>query len=136
MGGHEEEEHIIASDIFEKKPGTRLEKKEEKKEEPKKEEKVEKKEEKVEKKEEKEAPVVKLTINIVLLSFAVFGLLASVGLYFIVDNAIDQGKTMAISRIETVKTSVSDAKGGMERMSSAIVSMGNGTATFGSNIGK
>lgn len=146
MGEHEEEEHIIASDIFEKKPGTRVEKKMERKEgkEQKKEEKMEEKERKKEKEEKteseaggkKETAVVKLTINIVLLSFAVFGILAAIALYFIVDSAVEQGKTIALSRMQIIEDSVIDMKAGVEKMADAISGIGNASATFRDSIEK
>lgn len=148
MVGHEEEEHIIASDIFEKKPGTRVEKKMERKEgkEQKKEERREEKERKKEKEEKteseagyggkKETAVIKLTINIVLLSFAVFGMLAAIALYFIVDSAVEEGKTIALSRMQIMEKSVIDMKAGVEKMADAISGIGNASATFGNSIGK
>jgi hypothetical protein len=132
MGEHEEE-HVIASDILEKKSGVRIEKKEEKKEgkEP------EKRAEGMEGKKGTEgAPVVKLTINIVLLSFAVFGMLAAIALYFIVDNVLDQGKLMVMSRLETITKSIGDTRAGVEKMADAISRIGNASEKFGNSIGK
>ena len=142
MGEHEEEEHTIASDIFEKKPATRLEKKTEKKEheEQKHEEKQERKEEKAKGSEGQKggslegAPVVKLTINIILLSFAVFGMLAAVALYFIIDGAIDNGKSMVMGRLEIITKSIGDMKKGVEKIVDAVGEVESGSAALSSSI--